>query len=339
MEGRIGTDTARTLASGYPSVVTQPDPQSLSLPVEVRFIAGDFQAFGPAETYTPESWPLKVLAAREHLAPDGVPLCPIALEAIPAGRGTREEHVVPQGLGVRWVKLPPGVVDDRVNNALSDCEADLLRRGTLGFLRPLFATGTVEREFDGGAGSTVKTAHHHERGMELHLRDGDEAIWKPPPSEGPGEFELTVNVAQPRPELSSRALCKAAYLALVVHSPALALRPEFAPLRHWLLHRREGDQRPYGELLMPGSPPGASFRYLFGVDADRDHRVTALKWAIASVRLHAVGFTVSLLGEPPEFARLLEKDPEMQRFDRPSDGRPRPMTFSFGFTDMKPFGG
>ena len=114
--------------------MTQPVPESQSLPVEVRFIAGSSQGLGPATTYDQQSWRQQVEPARTLLIRDGEPICPITCEPIPPDHAIKEEHVVPQALGVRWVKLPPGIVDDRANHALSDCEADLLRSGTTGFL-------------------------------------------------------------------------------------------------------------------------------------------------------------------------------------------------------------
>ncbi|MDP2309289.1 MAG: hypothetical protein Q8P18_24925 [Pseudomonadota bacterium] len=314
--------------------MTQPAPESLTLPVEVRFIADAEQGLGPAETYTPETWRQRVDIVRALLARDGQPVCPIGCEPIPPEHARKWEHVVPQAVGVKWVKLPPGVVDDRVNHALSDCELDLFRTGTTAFLRPMYDTGNAEVPFDAGAGRTVTMAHHHERGCELHLRDGEKPTGEPPDESGPGEFHVSALVRQPRPDLTSRALCKAAYLMLVVHSPELALRDEFAPLREWLLNRKEGDRRPYGEKPVAGAP-GAQFKFLVGCEADGE-RVTALRWAVAMVRFGAVAYHVALLGEPPGFDGMLDRDPDIHRFeDTKFDGRERRMTFTFGFDGIR----
>ncbi len=317
--------------------MTQPAPQSLTLPVEVRFVAGDEHGLGPAETYTPDTWSRRVDTVRALLTREGKPVCPIACEPIPPEHARKWEHVVPQAVGVKWVKLPPGVVDDRVNQALSDCELDLFRTGTTAFLRPMLDTGNAAAVFDAGAGRSVTMSSHHERGFELQLRDGEKPIGEPPDDSGPGEFHVSALVRQPRPDLTSRALCKAAYLMLVVHAPDVALRPEFAPLREWLILRKEGDRRPYGEKPMSGAP-GAQFRFLVGCEADGE-RVTALQWAVAFVRFGAVGYWVSMLNEPPDFREMLDRDPDMHRFDDPKfDGRARRMTFTFGLDGMRRIG-
>ncbi len=317
--------------------MTQPAPESQTLPVEVCVVDGDDRRLGPAETYTPDTWKQRVETVRALLTQDGRSICPIAWEPIPPEHARKWEHVVPQAVGVKWVKLPPGVVDDRVNHALSDCELDLFRSGTTAFLRPMLDTGNAAAVFDAGAGRTVTMAHHHERGFELHLRDGDKPTGEPPDECGPGEFHVSALVRQPRPDLTSRALCKAAYLMLVVHAPRLALRDEFAPLRDWLLHRKEGDRRAYGEKLVAG-PPGAHFRFLVGGEADGG-RVAAVRWAVATVRFGSVAYTVALLGEPPGFDGMLDRDPNIQRFnDTKFDGRQRRMTFTFGFDGIRRIG-
>lgn len=233
------------------------------------------------------------------------------------------------------MKVPPGVVDDRVNHALSDCERELFRTGTTAFLRPMFATGKAEVTFDAGAGRSVTMAHHHERGFELHLRDGERPFVAPPDQAGPGEFRVTALVRQPRPELTPRALCKAAHLTLVAHAPELALRDEFASLRRWLSEREAGDARPYGEKVVMGAAPGAQFAFVVGCEVEGE-KLASVTWATAFVRFGVVGYYVALLGDPPGFDGMLASDLDIHRFDDPSfHGRERSVTFSFGFGGMR----
>lgn len=202
----------------------------------------------------------------------------------------------------------------------------------------MFDTGKAEVTFDAGAGRTVTMAHHHERGFELHLRDGEKPFPQAPDEAGPGEFRVTALVRQPRPELTSRAPCKAAYLTLVVHAPELALRDEFAVLRRWLSQREVGDARPHGEKLVMGAAPGAQFAFRVGCEAEGG-KMVSVSWATAFVRFGVVGYVVALLGDPTGFDGMLARDPEVDRFDDPRlHGRERSMTFSFGFNGMRRVG-
>jgi len=290
----------------------------------------------PPCVYDPASWPLKVEELRTFMRQQGQSFCPITREPIPTEFATKTEHVVLQATGIRWISLPPGIVDDRVNNASSDCENELLHTGTLGFLLPMYVTGNRQATFTAGPGKSVTVANHHERGFGLQISNEEEIALSGPDEAGPGEFTIRANVPQPRPDLVSRALAKSAYLALCVHAPSLALREEFEPLCMWLNDRSAGGHRPYTEKLEVGVPPGATFRYLVDGTVDEQGRLLAVDWVIAYVRIHMVSYIVSLLDGHPDFSAFAECDNELTLFDK--EERPaaeRSTTFTFEFESAK----
>ena len=74
--------------------------------------------------------------------------CLICGKSTTASNGA-EEHVVLQGLGIKWSKLPAGIVCKRCNNGCSYAESRLLKLGLLGALRPFYVGSKKEKSLRG----------------------------------------------------------------------------------------------------------------------------------------------------------------------------------------------
>jgi hypothetical protein len=315
--------------------MAQPHPAANELPIRLDVVDRAGESYqGPRTEYDPALWRSQVAALRTALRVGGDPRCPISGTPIDASRARSKEHVVHQATGIRWVNLPRGTVDDEANNALSGDEGHFYRSGAMGVLLPMYLNKTKEVTFQAGGGRTVTIANHHERGVEFHLRDGDAVFSELPDEGGPGTLRLRLIVPQPVPVRASRALCKSAYLALCVHAPSVALRDEFAPLRGWLAEGGESGHRPYAEKLLRAPLPGAEFRFLLHGSLGGGGEILGIDRATAFVRIHMLGYTVSLLGAAPPFERFGHEPFEV--FSKPNRSTAeRLMTFDFGFDAVR----
>ena len=136
-----------------------PTPQTF--PIAMRFVTeladGRAVQHEGFVTYAPSTWRAAVEALRAAVIERfGVATCLLTLDPIEPGDEKSNEHVILQGLGTRWIKLPPGFVCDDANNGMSDAELEFLRKGLMGSLRPWYLNETNTTEFTDARGQTVR---------------------------------------------------------------------------------------------------------------------------------------------------------------------------------------
>ena len=264
---------------------------------------------------------IETLASEVHRC-FGAPTCLLSLA--PTDGDTNVEHVLLQGLGVRWVELPKGFVRASNNNLVSAAEQQFLRCGLMGMLRPFYVGSKKEVGFDFPDGTTVKFVNDPSRGFEIHVVEPDGAPLRDlglPDSSREAVLRLEVPVTMPDPRAASAALHKLTYLTLCLADPAVALDAALQPTRDCILGH--GDYRPFAETFLPGAPPG--FEAHFGVSRRTDGGVGQVQ---AVVRLHHVRYTLGLAGT--DFvSRLDDVVPEHL------PGSSRRVTVEFGIGSMQ----
>ncbi|MCH9685365.1 MAG: hypothetical protein K0V04_28275 [Deltaproteobacteria bacterium] len=237
----------------------------------------------------------------------GAPTCLLSLAE--AENDTNVEHVLLQGLGARWVKLPRGLVRASANNKASASEQQFLRTGLMGMLRPFYLGSKKEVSFDFSDGTTVTFMNHPGTGFEIGITEPAGAPlrdWGLPDQAGAGVLRLNIPVEIPEPRAPSTALHKLVYLTLCVVEPEVALDTALQPARDFILGG--GDYRPYAETFVPRAAPGfqACFYVARRVESGAVARVQAV------VRLHHVRYTLGLVG-PDLVSRLPDVVPETLR--------------------------
>jgi hypothetical protein len=234
----------------------------------------------------------------------GRPTC--VLSFAPIGDETNVEHVLPQGLGARWVKLPKGLVLESANNNASKSEQQFLRRGLMGVFRPFYVGSKKDVSFDFADGATVTFQNHPTEGFEISIVEPKDASPRDlglPDSAGPGMLRIDLPVDMPDPRAASVALHKLAYLTLCLVEPNVALDNALQPTRDFI--SGSGPYRAYAETFVPEAPPG--FHACFYLV--RQAKTGVVRRVVAIVRLHHVRYTVSLAG-PDAVSNLKDSVPE-----------------------------
>ncbi len=202
---------------------------------------------------------------------------------------TKEEHVILQGLGTKWVRLPSGVVDDDVNNAASESEGHLLQMGLMYALRPFYVRSKKESVFVGSNGDRVVLRNDPDEGFKIEIHSDRDLELR---EGGPGEITVKVPTDEP-PTLSvSRALHKMAYLMFCVVRPDAIADPGLQATRDLIAKGDLGSYRPYTEAFVAGAAPGFNFRFLV---LEREAGTSVA----ANIRLHHMDYIVMLAGPLP----------------------------------------
>ncbi|MBI5536578.1 MAG: hypothetical protein HY898_27910 [Deltaproteobacteria bacterium] len=270
---------------------------------------------------TPEHWRELVAVLR---AKNTLETCLITRQRIPPAHAKKKEHVVLQGLGIHWAELPPGLVDDRVNNSASAAEKAFLQLGLMGTLRPLYVNARKSIVFQMPSGKRIEFAREPGDGFAIRLYGdfGD----LPDEATGTGELTFRLPVEEPATLLVSRAIHKLSYLLLCVLDPDLALTSALDGTRAFIADPRSGNYRPFLEVFVPRSPSG----FHVNVQAEWDGRkpgVGTLKRVLIRLRLHHVLYGLDLLGRLP--APPLQLDAEYHPSPRPRRRRIHELTWHF----------
>jgi hypothetical protein len=314
--------------------MVQPQPTTSTFPINIRVLTRlrDGRTFiqEGAASYDGRTWKDGVEALRTHVFHRfWAPTCLVTLAALSPEDATKEEHVILQGLGTRWIKLPPGFVSDAVNNDLSGGELSFLRKGLLGWLRPFYVTENKAAAFTDVHGREVVFQHDAEKGFSIRIQGNDPPLAPQLDAAGAssGEFVFCLDVEEAEPLAVSRTIHKIAYLALCVFDPDLALSPLLDDARVLIRDGLADQFRPYCERFEPGAWPG--FHLVLQVEAcqigEGEAEVDRL---VVCLRLHHATYTFSLAGrpfEPPE-------DAEVARYDQPAGSKRgrREITWRFG---------
>lgn len=279
------------------------DGSDWPLSVEVRLLlsvpSGSIDRTLSTHSFDPSSW-VQAVAEHQRMRADlgWRDLCLLCGE--PAGpRGTTSpEHVVLDGLGIGWAKLPQGATCDICNNGSSGAELRFQREGLLSLLRPFYLRRQNSIRFEDAANRSLVLRNDPARGFLIELH----GLTMPETSEGgPGTLTLIVPAKRTHAESASRALHKIAYLMLATVQPRIALARSFDDVRNYLARRTPDVFRPFDERFIPAAAPGFSVRFaLTGKVAEDENRV-AIDTVQAAVRLHHCVYFLSLLGpfEPP----------------------------------------
>ena len=245
-----------------PAIRPSPSPSRAQLPVGITTVIHG--AEGPRElpeervVVTRADWRKRVNAMREVFdRVYGPGTCVIRLVPIPEDRRSSEEHVILDGTGIGWIKLPRGFVDDSVNNGASSAEGAFLGRGLMGALRPFFKLG---ENFWAGDGLVLE----RKADGSLHLGTAEVPRFREIP-EGI-EFDVEAEIEYPASMAVSHAIHKMGYLTFATLLPNLAVHPCFDAVRNYITSPAEALFRPYTEHFGPGRAPGASLRFFIEVE-------------------------------------------------------------------------
>lgn len=213
--------------------------------------------------------------------------------------GRKEEHIILQGLGTKWIKLPPGFVADEVNQSLSACELAFQRYGMMGVLRPFYVGATKRAEFRSASGTSVTFENAPDLGFRIVLRGGCELVLDSQSDRldnglAEGALNLRIDAEFPPARHVSRALHKMALLAFSLHAGGMGFADDFIPCREFIL-RDSAPYRPFIEEFIPGAAPGFDITFhVFADEKEDGHR--ELREVAATIRLHHMRYVVCLAG-------------------------------------------
>jgi hypothetical protein len=205
-----------------------------------------------------------------------------------------EEHVIPDGTGIHWVRLPSGGTSSQSNGRASDWERQLLREGLMGMLRPFYSGAKKDIKFDAGHGESVVFRNDPNKGFVIETRGLAISV---PGGAGGGELQIEIPVTVSATPPISRALSKMAYLALAVLDPVLAFAHHLNDVRAYLT-RDDTPYRPYGECFVPGAAPGADVNFDILCEPDGAGELVGTHM-MAVIRIHHVKYVIPLIGEFP----------------------------------------
>lgn len=263
--------------------------------------SGSGRAVLKSLSFTPESWTAAVaglLAIRGRSAFRDC--CLICRRVISSQNSRSREHVITQGVGIRWVDLPAGVVCDLCNNGCSKAELAFQRGGLFSVLRPFYLRRKSEIVFADAAGGSLTLRNDPlGSGFTIEARALSK-IALPSASGGSGYLTLTVPSRSTSAISASRALHKMAYLMLTVLEPEFAFSPLFDRVRRFISDPPGVPFMPFDESFV-SSAPGCQLRYALVGQQDGD--TTAFRDVIASVQLHHCKYGFSMCGDyPPTLA-------------------------------------
>lgn len=277
---------------------TAPHPKTQSLPVEVhwRLQSADGVYEGKqTEVFSPKSWRERLATVCPEFRRFG---CLLSGSPVAAHDCRKDEHIVLQGLGTRWVYLPPGVVGDSLNHASSKFEQGMLRDGWMGLFRPLYQTRRTEKTVSGANGTSITIRQAQAGPFEVHVRAPGSDSSPGFIGDGlPGRFEVRLPMQYPKTMDLSVSIAKSAYLMFAVVAPPVALSPKLDSLRSWLAAPSEDGYRPVLEQYIPGAYPG--FEYSFLVEGELGSSPETLpnvERVFARVRWHHMQYSIPLLG-------------------------------------------
>ncbi|NET88764.1 MAG: hypothetical protein F6K45_11835 [Kamptonema sp. SIO1D9] len=280
-----------------------PEKSTLIFPVELQLQIWNSEKIVKNyiynKMYDGNSWKIQVQnlkRKREEIF--GKRICLISHEEIPEQNAKKEEHIILQGLGTKWIKLPPGFVCDEINNRTSGSELALLGTGLMGALRPFYLTKDKEVSFTDDCGNKIKLRNHHQRGFEIEYQ-GYEYI-NFPESSGSGEIRIRIPVQQSEPLKVSRAIHKIAYLTFCVHCAEwlqFILQKSFGHVREFIEIGTPETYRPYSEHFIPGAPPGFDISFIVTTTEEQGQLQIQKVWT--QMRLHHMGYSFSLVGDKP----------------------------------------
>ena len=274
----------------------------------------------------PESWRHLVMNLESFLQTRFRDKCLICGKSTTASNGA-EEHVVLQGLGIKWGKLPAGIICKHCNNGCSYAESRLLKLGLLGALRPFYVGSKKEKTFGDESTGKVILRNNPTDGfqmyfpytkMEMAALEG-----------GPGTLTIKVPLEEAATVHYSRALHKMAYLALATAHPDLALSEGLSDARQFIQHGAEEDYRPYCEEFVPGARPGVNIRFVVTGIKDKDD-TTVFQKVLAALRIHHCCYSLSLVGDYPMEWRT------GRYLGRAMEKGTRPAELTFRFDSMRP---
>jgi len=219
--------------------------------------------------------------------------CVLSLSPLLAEQSLKEEHVILQGLGPRWLKLPPGFVLDQVNNSLSEPEGHLLRGGLLGSLRWFYLNRNGRHVFRDNGGRSVVMHSFADKATQIYVEDEGDLLSLREENDG---FSLRIPVDEPSSSDASRALHKMALLVFSVVNPRAALDPYMLPTRSWIVEGTESLYRPFHQA--PAEPMGLGFSAAFQIDTVRVEKTDrlVLESVCATIRLNHVVYSMALAG-------------------------------------------
>lgn len=248
----------------------------------------------------PESWRNLVTNLESFLQTKFHDKCLICGKSTTASNGA-EEHVVLQGLGIKWGKLPAGIVCKCCNNGCSDAESRLLKLGLLGALRPFYVGSKKEKVFGDESTGKVILKNDPTDGFQMYFPYTKMEM--PTSERGPGTLTIKVPLEEAATVHYSRALHKMAYLALATAHPNLALSEELSAVKQFIQCGAEEDYRPYCEDFVPGASPGVNIRFVVIGIKDKDNTIVLQK-VLAALRIHHCCYSLSLVGDYPKEWRI-----------------------------------
>lgn len=266
---------------------------SIHLQQRIKEIDGSITIKNCDQDYNKEKWVSRVSYLNSEIIKNfQQPICLISREKLPDTEAQSEEHIILQGLGTKWIYLPPGFVNDKINNQMCSDEDNFLNKGLMGALRPFYLTKKKSVSFEHN-GQKVELINDPEKGFLIDVEVFQKTNFYK--NNGSGTISFRVPVKEPNPLSVSRAIHKIAYLSLCVHQPQLIIRDLFYNVRQLILQGTTETYRPYQEMFLPGQWPG--FNISFFVDCvalDANHLVVINLWTI--LHLHHMVYNINLLG-------------------------------------------
>ena len=266
----------------------------MHFPAKVTFA---FQRPITRETiFTPESWRTRAEAladVRDHRL--GPQRCLVAWPN-KAATNSPEEHVIPQASGIRWIRLPRGLVSQPFNSQALAWELEFFRKGIMGpYVRSM---SSARRKSCFATRTTTGSSSEIPRMMVLGLRLTGSAYFSTCLAGGPGAIRFRLPIEYPPTRVASRAITKIAYLVLAVINPDIAFSDALSDVRAYLVDDH-APYRAYGERFCPQGPPRVSVSYwITGRHIKGDQCEIAS--IIAKILIHHVQYLVHLVGDWPD---------------------------------------
>ncbi|MDY6785644.1 MAG: hypothetical protein SW833_24355 [Cyanobacteriota bacterium] len=289
----------------------QPSTTTSNFPVSFTRIdlpAGGSQSGNIADSfsqtiYNKELWDARVESLKSKLEQEfGFPYCLVSRKTLKTEESKSEEHIILQGLGTKWIKLPPGFVADTINNGMSKSEGDFLNNGLIGNFRPLYLTKRKSKLLKGEDGGEIELKNEPETGTIMEIKGIEiPELYKvvSQKQQGPGEFTLPIRYKVAQRLNVSRYLHKMAYLTLAVHRSDLFFELPLTSVQELIEQGTPETCRPYSEEFIPGAAPGFQLDFLM-----RKQNLTEKVWItnlFVRLKIHHVQYQFNLIGSQNYF--------------------------------------